>query len=308
MSRWFACELHCHTLHSDGAFSVERLLKTAKERKLDGICLTDHNTTSGWEETEKYSDIAVLNGIEWTTYFGHMLVLDPSRFVDWRDAVPDNIDEKMKEVHQCGGLVGIAHPFQLGTPVCTGGRWDYNVRDFGLVDYMEIWSEGNPFMSAANTRAYELWVSLLDRGYKTAACFGRDWHDSEEDILPCACTYLCVNSDVLTPQGIKEAVKHGKTSVSAGPLFCFDIKNGEAVFETDFSRVEAMNTGIEFIPERIKLLTNGNKEALNTAYGEKVSCSIETKDKNYYRAELWGSVNGEDDCLISFTSPVYIGY
>ena len=43
MRNWFACELHCHTLHSDGDFSVEELMRTARERLLDGINLTDHN-------------------------------------------------------------------------------------------------------------------------------------------------------------------------------------------------------------------------------------------------------------------------
>ncbi|MBR5438047.1 MAG: CehA/McbA family metallohydrolase, partial [Clostridia bacterium] len=174
--KWHPCELHCHTLHSDGGFTVKELMETAKARQLSGICLTDHNTFSGYEETKEFSSPAVLRGIEWTTYFGHMLVLDCKGDVDWRNAVPDNIDEKMKEVHSFGGLVGIAHPFQLGTPICTGGHWDYNIKDFSLVNYMEIWSEGEPLMTPANKRAKKWWLSLLDKGYRISPTFGRDWH------------------------------------------------------------------------------------------------------------------------------------
>ena len=28
--KWFPCELHCHTVHSDGDFTVETLLQTAR--------------------------------------------------------------------------------------------------------------------------------------------------------------------------------------------------------------------------------------------------------------------------------------
>ncbi|MDQ9761137.1 hypothetical protein RFZ45_20090, partial [Acinetobacter baumannii] len=65
----------------------------------------------------------------------------------------------LKKVRDKNGLTGIAHPFQLGTPICTGGRWEYNVKDYNLVNYMEIWSEGNPFMNTANNRAYDMWFS-----------------------------------------------------------------------------------------------------------------------------------------------------
>ena len=101
MLKWFPCEMHCHTLHSDGKFTVESLMQTAKEYGLSGIALTDHNTVSGWDEITEEREkkyVSVLKGIEWTTFFGHMLVTDCKEFVDWRDAVPDNIDEKIAEV------------------------------------------------------------------------------------------------------------------------------------------------------------------------------------------------------------------
>ena len=88
---YLPCELHCHTLHSDGDFSVKELQEAARENHLSLIALTDHNTMSGWDELDA-SILPVIRGIEWTTYFGHMLVLGAGEFVDWRDAVPDNID------------------------------------------------------------------------------------------------------------------------------------------------------------------------------------------------------------------------
>ena len=143
MLKWFPCEMHCHTLHSDGKFTVESLMQTAKEYGLSGIALTDHNTVSGWDEITEEREkkyVSVLKGIEWTTFFGHMLVTDCKEFVDWRDAVPDNIDEKIAEVKKRGGMVGIAHPYELGSPMCTGCFWDYHVKKWENVDYIEVWS------------------------------------------------------------------------------------------------------------------------------------------------------------------------
>ena len=82
---YLPCELHCHSVHSDGSFSVAELLRRAYDDHLALIALTDHNTVSGHGELDDSITPAV-PGIEWTTFFGHMLVLGARDFVDWRDA------------------------------------------------------------------------------------------------------------------------------------------------------------------------------------------------------------------------------
>lgn len=305
----YACELHCHTKHSDGNFTVRELLEAAEKRKLDGICLTDHNTISGWDEIGDNAPVTVLKGIEWTTYFGHMLSLGAEKNIDWRDASADNIDEKMKEIHDCGGIVGIAHPYQLGTPICTGGHWDFDVKDFGLVDFMEVWSEGKPVMNEANQRAYSLWASLLDKGFKIAPTFGRDWHNDDNDMYKSACTYLVSGSAQLSPGGMKAAIKNGQTVVSVGPFFSFAyIGNMKgAAFITDFSRMNEVEGAPSVVPKEVRLLTNGGETALSLAYtGEEIRADFDFKSGSYYRAELWGSVDGNEDTLIAFTGASFV--
>lgn len=311
--KWYACEMHCHTLHSDGSFSVKELIDTAVQRHLDGIQITDHNAISAHAEVIN-PPIAVLKSIEWTTYFGHMHAMDCKKAVDWRDALPDNIDEKMKQVHSGGGLVGVCHPFQLGTPICTGGRWDYNVRDWSLVNYIEIWSEGCPFMNTPNTRARTLWHSLLDEGYRITPTFGRDWHRSTNDVYHSACTYLLCEEG-LTDMKIKQAVKEGRSVISMGPLFYFNVGEktiGDTVqageyeidFTVDFERMKKMGVPEKAVPEKIKLITVGGEEALSVD----VPCP-RTKVKlteSWYSAELWGSIDSEKNCLLALTAPVYV--
>ena len=80
--KYIPCELHCHTIHSDGDFTPKSLQQAAKENELSLIALTDHNTFSGAKELNG-DIIPFIKGIEWTTYFGHMLVLGAKSFVHW---------------------------------------------------------------------------------------------------------------------------------------------------------------------------------------------------------------------------------
>ncbi|MDE5974874.1 MAG: CehA/McbA family metallohydrolase [Eubacterium sp.] len=312
---YLPCELHCHTLHSDGDFSVKELQEAARENHLFLIALTDHNTMSGWDELDD-SILPVIRGIEWTTYFGHMLVLGAGEFVDWRDAVPDNIDEKIKQIKACGGLVGVAHPYQMGSPVCTGGRWEFNVRDWRNVDYIEIWHEDMNKISSENVKSVELWTSLLDKGCRVAASYGRDWHRLESN-GHYGCTYIDIDGEI-TPQNALRGIRMGKTVVSTGAKFFFrvhrhgntyaigdTVKRGNYIFSffTDLHSREKDAGEESVVYKTIKVISNGGKVVLETRYNEK-HVRLRMEKGQWYRAELWGTVDGEAVPL-AITSPIY---
>ncbi|MDE5983943.1 MAG: CehA/McbA family metallohydrolase [Eubacterium sp.] len=312
---YLPCELHCHTVHSDGAFQVNELLEAAKADHLALIALTDHNTFSGHAELDD-SLLPAIKGIEWTTYFGHMLVLGAKEFVDWRDAVPNNIDEKIKAVKAAGGIVGIAHPFQMGSPICTGGRWEFNIKNWNNVDYMEIWHEDLTSIKSENKKSLALWTSLLDKGYKIAASYGRDWHRPEKS-GHYGCTYVDIDGEINAKHAIR-ALRLGKTVVSTGAKFFFRVHRhgntysiGDTVrkgtytfsFFTDLhSRMK--NAGEESVKYKtIKIVTNGGKTVLETRFDER-HVRLRLEKNHWYRAELWGTVDGESNPL-AITSPLY---
>ncbi|MCC8072712.1 MAG: CehA/McbA family metallohydrolase [Clostridiales bacterium] len=313
---YLPCELHCHTVHSDGSFQVEELQHLAKNDHLALIALTDHNTISGCDELDE-NIIPTVHGIEWTTYFGHMLVLGAGGFVDWRNALPDNIDEKIKEVKALGGLVGIAHPYQIGSPVCTGGRWEFNVRDWRLIDYIEVWHEDMTKISSENTKAMEMWTSLLDKGYKIAATYGRDWHRNENS-GHYGCTYIDFENSDVTPQQAIRAVRMGKTVISTGAKFFFTlfrhgktyeigqtVKRGTYMFNffTDFHSRQK-NAGDEAVVyKEIRIVTNGGNIVLKSRC-DQLNNRLRLESGQWYRGELWGMVDGESVPL-AVTSPVY---
>ena len=312
MKKWYPCELHCHTLHSDGGFSVKELLNTAKARHLSGICLTDHNTVSGWDEADGQNETAILKGIEYTTYHGHMLCLGAEKIIDGLNIC--NIDMTMKLLRESGGLIGIAHPYQLGTPICTGGRWDYDVKDFSLVNYMEIWSEGEMLMTPANHRARKWWLSLLDKSYRIAPTFGRDWHRAEGNKITGACTLLYIDGEI-TPEKIKEAVSGGRTQLSLG-IFMDIVCEGKTIGDTvkggkrdfvltlDFSRAELFGNEYTLSPETVRVITRGG-ESFYECKAENRIITLELEENSYYVFELWGRLNGEENHLLALTGAIY---
>lgn len=313
---YLPCELHCHTIHSDGDFTVKELLQSASDDHLALIALTDHNTYSGCDELDD-SITPAIRGIEWTTYFGHMLVLGANGFVDWRDAVPDNIDKKIVEVKGNGGIVGIAHPYQLGSPMCTGGRWEFDVKDWRNVDYMEIWHQSFSFDNYENEKAMALWTSLLDKGYHIACTYGKDWHRPITDNGHYGCTYVDIEGEINQQNAIK-AIRMGKTVASTGAKMFFRVhqrgntynigetlRRGKAIFSffLDLHSREK-NSGNEDIEYKtIRLVTNGGECIMESATTER-HIQVELKKNHWYRAELWGTVDGVSK-ILAVTSPIY---
>ncbi len=315
---WYPCELHCHTVHSDGSFQVSELQNAAKDDGLSLIALTDHNTVSGWDELND-SIAPAIRGIEWTTYFGHMLVLGCKKFVDWREVKPYNIDDKIKEIKAHGGLVGVAHPYQIGSPVCTGGRWEFEVRDWSQVDYMEILHDNLRSFSYENDMAHIFWTSLLDKGYKLAATYGRDWH-SISPYGHYGCTYLDIDGNVCEEAAL-DAIKNGRSVVSGGFGFFMSVLSGEKqyrlgdtvpegeatlIFETDFNlrREKLHDERIKY--NTIKIITNGGETALEIPCNE-TKAQITLEKGKWYRAELWGEIDSVKKHM-AITSPIYCKY
>ena len=67
------CDFHIHSNVSDGIFSPEQLVETAKEKGLDCIAITDHDTVGGVERAQKRAEelgIKCICGTEISTVAG----------------------------------------------------------------------------------------------------------------------------------------------------------------------------------------------------------------------------------------------
>lgn len=321
--RWIPAELHTHTQHSDGQFTVESLCRSARDRGYELIALTDHNTLSGLDELTPElaaQTIPVIRGIEWTAYYGHMLALDCKRYVDWRESSRTELDEKIRQVRENDGLVGIAHPFAIGSPLCTGCYWEYEVSDWSNVNYIEVWSGPFPSIHAGrNGRAMEMWQGLLDRGYHIAASYGKDWHMDFEEKEPWGCTYLAVKE--VSAGGGLDALRAGRTMVSMGPRPVAEIAlDGKALWPGDaipagseldmilgldehcwrgaWERFGFVPRTAQIIGERGRVLAQVPLEGWSTAH-----VRLRVRDSHFH-VLYTGNVK-DRQCPIAFTSPYY---
>jgi predicted metal-dependent phosphoesterase TrpH len=76
-------DLHVHSEASkDGVSSIRDIVKSAKEKHLDGVAITDHDLPLNRNKAIELSGemgFLLIPGVEITTSSGHLIVLDPRR-------------------------------------------------------------------------------------------------------------------------------------------------------------------------------------------------------------------------------------
>lgn len=84
-------DLHSHTINSDGTYTVEEIVKLAKEKGLKVLAITDHDTIDGLLDDEKINnlekeyDIKIIRGIEMSCNIDGKDVHILGYFVDTKD-------------------------------------------------------------------------------------------------------------------------------------------------------------------------------------------------------------------------------
>jgi 3',5'-nucleoside bisphosphate phosphatase len=70
--RMAGIDLHTHTVESDGTFTPSEVVNLARDRGLDAIAITDHDTTSGLGQAARAGEeagVAVIPGIEFSAEY-----------------------------------------------------------------------------------------------------------------------------------------------------------------------------------------------------------------------------------------------
>jgi len=117
--KWFRGDLHLHTFHSDGTWTIPLILDWASASGLDFVGITEHNTFSHHAKIDalakNYKNLLVLRGEEVTTYGGHFNVwgLPSGKIVDFRVRAKNSprIKELIADTRKLGAIASINHPF-----------------------------------------------------------------------------------------------------------------------------------------------------------------------------------------------------
>lgn len=190
-------DLHVHTNYSkDGQSTVEEILRAAKEKGLDGVAITDHDTTAGAKYALEVCDkvapgLVVIPGEEISTSSGHLIVLGIVNDIPRGTSVSDAI----KIGHEMGGTVIVPHPYNtlrhgISIPKGADAVEAYNSRFiFGIHNHI------------AKTRSKGL-------GMPTVA--GSDAHTA--NLVGTAVTI--VDTDDKRVPSVLRAIREGKTRVT----------------------------------------------------------------------------------------------
>lgn len=127
-------DLHIHSSHSyDGVIEPEEIVKTARQRGLDGIAITDHDTIKGGREGKKYEteEFQVIIGSEIMTKRGEILGLFLNTGISSNDP-----QEVMQEIKAQNGVVVVPHPFDK----LRMGRFPIKEVDLEYIDCLEVFN------------------------------------------------------------------------------------------------------------------------------------------------------------------------
>lgn len=225
-TRFKRLELHNHTVESDGSLTCQELTEYLAADHVDAFAITDHNTTSGQKKIEqlleeKHYPISLIRGMEYTTYFGHILCLNLAKYVPWNSIDQHRPELLFESTRKKGALVGIAHPFSYGDPFARGCRFEMTISDYSKVDFIEIFNNPEP-LHEVNERGTNLWMSLIFSGYQITATSGMDLHNRAK-LAGCYATYIEGKNGGNIASELDTAIHTHRTWVSKGALLLTEV-------------------------------------------------------------------------------------
>lgn len=331
-SGWFAGDLHCHSLLSDGLMLPRELQVEAYSQGLDFYFITDHNIIpTGWPESAGES--LVLPGLEITTTRGHFNLLGAERlyFTDELLAssfagssadfyLPDSasINGIMRQAASEEVLVVICHPF------LPGWEWDYQEINFTAITALEVLNDPRlPGSKIAADRSIDLLDSLWNKGCQLWGYGGSDIHmrpgeSYAPEVLPSRIgrPRTLVYLEKFSPAEIITALRTGQTMVTAGPEIFWQGRAEESkIFPgsdlTEYCQSEknviiklTAEECLEYPETRLRWLENGiclQERIISGSTVLEVELDWTGKDYNWGRMEVRDSENR----LLAFSNPVY---
>ena len=222
--RWYRGDFHAHSLESgDSQATFDQIAALMRERSLDFVAITDHNTVAQHGLLAAYQqevdDLLFIRGMEVTTYHGHANVFGistyPSHLVGFEGHTLAAI---VDEVVGQGALVSINHPtMDLGS-LCIGCAWTHEDTPWANVQGIEIHSAAyDATVGLFTPRAIEMWDAKLALGHHITALGGSDDHragiDLDNNQSPIGSPTTLVWAEELSEAAILQGVRAGRVMV-----------------------------------------------------------------------------------------------
>ncbi len=306
---WYRGDLHTHTVHSDGSQSVAELLAMARQCGLDFVALTDHNTVTQLLDPALAGchELAIIPGMELTTYYGHALALGTTAWIDWRTGhARRTMGQALAEIRGLGGLAVLAHLAALGDPACTGCAWLYTDQMPGAMQALEVWN-GPWFEVGTNSpNTFHIWLEWLQAGHRIPATAGTDVHGPEQYAKRPA--FNVVYARELSAPALLEGIAQGHVMLSAGPEVYLEaelVGGRTAIMGDEVPRADVLAVAVRWraapAGARVRWIVDGEPAADWTGEEGAVSAALPV-DARWALAEL-RSADGE---MLALTNPLYV--
>jgi len=196
-------DLHIHTLYSpDAIIDIMDIRIMAKRRGLDGVAITDHDTIRGaLKVMNNLDEYIVIPGIEVTTRYGHILLLNVDKEPPKKDDLLELKDFSDKE----NGIMVIAHPYSTFRK----SRFLYTILEY--VDAIEL---ANSF--DRNVEKNYKRLNELKKKYRKGATAGSDSH------IPDTIGNAYIELDTIKYEEILESIRRGDVRIyfKKSPIIC----------------------------------------------------------------------------------------
>ncbi|MCH7699157.1 MAG: CehA/McbA family metallohydrolase [Chloroflexi bacterium] len=312
--RWYKGDFHSHTVHSDGYNSIDEYVVEAGRVGLDFLAITDHNTTSHFEEIAmRTDDLLLVPGEEVTTAWGHANVWGLGAWVDFRCTDDAGMQRVLDFVHERGGLFSPNHP-KPGYPWEFGGVQGYRVAEA----WQGPWRLGNE-------ESRDFWERRLRNGERVTAVGGSDCHSIAPAriihpwTLGNPCTWVNVQGE-LDEAGVLDAVRAGHAFVSedpTGPFLEFTAECNGATYMMGDAIEAPQGSDVLFklgyrgpVEKKLRLIRDGEPWQEVVAEKEEQTFEFEARldEPGYVRTEAAGFRGRPErgEVVHALTNPIYL--
>jgi hypothetical protein len=304
---WYAGNLHCHSLHSDGGLSLVDLAKRNRQFGFQYMASTEHNTPTAHfrfaEVAKEVPDLLLLEGTELTTPGGHANIIGqkPGYWWDFRTQPGDGgLALLLREVAKQKAILIMNHPFAM----CTSCPWLFKPEEWKGANGIEVWNGAWDF---ADQKAVDWWDSLLRQGEHLNAYGGTDYHRGEDPLLPVSWTYAKNLSGKEILEGLRGG--HVTLSVSVGAPRIELWLDGKMPGSTVKGRADAV---LKVLVKRgegkklyIRTAAGTIEERLLSGSEEPFEIRLSTVGAFFVRAELRDASGGAP--MLAMTNAVFVG-
>lgn len=220
--RWYRGDLHSHTDHSDAPRSLEELVAAARQRGLEFLAVTDHNTTSHFPYLNMGDDLTLVPGEEVTSYHGHMNVWGNSAPLDFRVGEASELRAVIDAAHAQGAIVSAGHP------TMTGVDWNFG---YELpLDCIEVW---HGRAGSLNAVTLEMWDGMLSAGRRVIAVGGSDVHIGKPGSPVVGEPTTWIRARSRSPVELLDGLRGGRVTITAhdGPWLELRATDGSRTWE-----------------------------------------------------------------------------